>query len=186
MSRTVSLPDERIPVPDRRTRAGAATVVLAAVAFVGFGGLLGAAAAGLLALTWYVLGASYAFAVGQLGLVAAFPEVNLQVGVLEVLLFGVLLAPATEWDGRGPAPDEESDLDEGSGSGAERNLPDDLAVAVTSAFAFIGAAFWWASSQGLVGVLLASALLVGLLSLAGYGLHRYQLIALGLAGDTDE
>ena len=147
---------------DERTRLGAVGVVVAGIGLVALAGLPGVVAAVLLAVAWILLPATYAFAVGQIALVALASDGAL-VGfaAVEVGLLGVLLAPATRL--ADPVPP----------------------VALAVAWVLAGVALAWASTGAGAPLdpWLAGLALVTLTALAAYVVHRYQLVALGLVAD---
>lgn len=146
-----------------RSRLGGASVLLAASAFVLFAGALGITAAAVLLVVWYALPATYAFALGNVALAALVGSGNpIQLAVVEVGLLGVLLAPA----GRLKAPGRP------------------IVIAVLGVA--IGTGLAWAVSRGLLSFSVAGVAVVAMTGLGGYGLHRYQLVGLGLVGDTSE
>ncbi|WP_135825295.1 hypothetical protein [Halorussus ruber] len=159
-----------------RTKLGGASALLAAVALIGLteGRPLVAVLGGLAVVaSWLLLAPTSAFALGHVALAAVLPANALASGVplellaVEVGLVGMLLASATR---RG--------VDAG-GSVA-------LAVGVVLAWTFGGGALAWIAARSGLDLWLAGALVVGASGLAAYGLHRYQLVSLGLVGETDE
>lgn len=154
-----------------RTWLGSAGLLLAAGAFVAVGGVDGLLAAGLAAGGWYLLAHTYAFALGQIALVAVFsPTDAVPFALVQVGLFGVLFAPAVTGDS-GPTT-----------SGA--TAPTTIAVAALGVLAGAGAA--WASGLSAVGLPVAALGVVAGLGFAAYGLHRVQLVSLGLVEGDDE
>lgn len=169
---------ERLRFDARYARLGAASAVVASVGLVALAGLPGVVAAAALVAAWVLLPASYAFALGQVALVALAPGGGLLgVAVAEAGLLGVLLAPATTLPEPGPP------------------------VALAVAWALGGVALAWASAGGTggtagtagagtvgAGVLApwqAGFALIAVTALAAYGLHRYQLVSLGLVEADD-
>lgn len=150
--------------PEReRTQFGGVAAFAVAVALVAFGGLPGVAGAALVVGTWYLLGPTFAFAAGHVAVVSLLGEAPLlAVGGIEVGLLAVLLSPATGLDAPlGP-------------------------VLVALASLALGGGAAWATARGVVGPTLAAAALTATLLLAGYGLHRWQLVDLGLVSSADE
>lgn len=172
-----------------RTRVGAAAVLVAGLGLVAAAGLSGVAAAAVLGIAWLLLAPTYAFAVGQVAVVAfaagggpfgaaagllggASSVEVVGIVIAEVGLFGLLLAPATALaNPRGP-------------------------VALAVGWALGGGALAWISAESGLAPWLAGLVLLGATGLAAYVLHRYQIVALGLAegveridaqgGDADE
>jgi hypothetical protein len=151
------------PVGRDRTLPGGIAAVVAAGGLVALGGPTG----GLLGLAvlacWYGLGPAYAFATGQVALVAVAGDARLAVvAAAQVALFGVLVGP---------------DLATRRG----RRLAVGT-VAVTLLLGGIGyaALVTWDSVAAAAVVLLGSA---GLLS---YGLYRYELVATGQVADEGD
>ncbi|WP_255170530.1 hypothetical protein [Natrononativus amylolyticus] len=124
-------------------------------------GPLGALAGIVAVVLWATLGAPYAVAGGTVALVAAVPDGldPISVGLVGAGFLAVLLAPAVHT----PAPGRFA------------------AVTVASALGLGGLA--WAVARA--GPLwLAGAVLLGALATAAYGLHRYELVRLGLVPET--
>lgn len=141
--------------PDR-TRLGGLAAVLAAGIPTALGGPVGAVAGVALVACWYVLGPVYAFAVGTVAVAALSPAWPLEAtaGGLGAA-FAVLLAP-----------------DLASARGRR------LAAGTLLGAGTLGAVA--AASQLAWGTTWATAVvLVGPLALAGYALHRYELVATG-------
>lgn len=146
-----------------RSRLGGAGALLAAGALVLFAGAPGIAAAAAVLATWFALPATYAFALGNVALVALVGSSDLvRLAVVEAGLVVALLAPAGRLDGPG--------------------RPVALALGGVAA----GAGLAWAASRGALGTATAGLAVVAATGLGGYGLHRYQLAALGHAGDGGE
>lgn len=137
----------------------AASALLAACAVAG--GAPGALA-GLAALAvWVALGAPYAVAGGTIALAAAVLDglAPLSVALVGAGFLAVVLAPAV----RTPAPGRFA------------------AVTLASALGLGGVA--WAVAR-VAPLWVAAAALLGALGLAAYGLHRYELVRLGLVPQT--
>lgn len=159
-----------------RTRLGGASALVAAAALVAVaGGRVAIAILGALVVltAWYFLSPTYAFALGNVALVALVPEVTTatlaRVAVVEAGLLGVLLASATTFTG----PDRPAPLAVS-------------AVLLVLGWVLVGGALAWASARSLLWLPVAGGLLVALAAFAAYGLHRYQLVAVGAVGETRE
>jgi len=141
----------------RHARLGTAAVAVAGLGFAVAGGLPGIAAAVALAGSWYALPTPYAVAVGHLLLAVLLPEDPglLALVLAELGLLGVLAAAA-------PLRDETLSF-------AGRLVGCGVPLSAVAAIGF------------LVGGLPAAALSLVAAALAlGYGLHRYELLRLGL------
>jgi hypothetical protein len=164
---------ERTPPSPERTRPGGVSALAAAVALIVVADehwLVAVVGALALLTAWYLAAPPYAFAVGNLALVAALPEADLvRVGVVEVGLLGVLLASATTPDGH----DRFSSLTV-------------VGALLVLGWILIGGALAWASTRSLLDLRVAAVLLVVPTALAAYGLHRYELVELGVIGETHE
>ena len=146
---------------DRWRRADALLGSIVAVAGAEMlleGGVLGVGIAAAVAITWLGAGTPYAFVVGQVGLVVGLDGGPTTTPVAQMALVLLLIA--------------------------------DVAVGRTYAAASVAVA------TVTIGVLLfvdraaANALVAGLLMIAAagvavYGIHRYERVALGLAGDSE-
>ncbi|MFB6296223.1 MAG: hypothetical protein ABEH66_05190 [Halobacteriales archaeon] len=146
-----------------RRRIGIAAIALAGLGFLVAGGLPGIAAAVALAGSWYALPAPYAVAIGHLLLAVLLPETP---GVLALIpaelgLLGVLGAEALPRDEFFPL------------------------AALLLAFVFLLSD---AAILGfLIGGLPAAALALVAAGVAiGYGLHRYELLRLGLLDEPTD
>lgn len=146
-----------------RTRAGAATASAVAAAFVAFAGVPGIAGGATVLGAWYFLPATYAFALGHVALVALFSTADfaavlvVEAGLLALLVLG---APASE-----------------------RDRPSAVTLA---GWLLLGGGLAWASRTRELDLSLAAVTLAGATILASYGLHRYQLVALGQVGEIRE
>lgn len=148
---------------DFETLLGGASALFAAVVVAVVGGLPGMVTAVLVPVAWYALPSTYAFAVGQIGVLAVLDTGNpAALLAAQVGLLGVLLAPAVEL----------SDTEQ--------------LVAVTLAWVGVGGLAAWASTRPTVGISLAGGTLVIATALVAYGLHRYQQVSLGLVEDAHE
>lgn len=166
-----------------RTRLGGASALVAAVALVVSAGveepvaaLQGVVAAVVVLTAWYLSAPTYAFALGNVALVAVLPETAIvRMVVVEAGLLGMLLASATT-------------LDDSDHSADGPDHPAHLAVAgvvvLVLAWAIAGGALAWASAGDLLGLPVAGGLLIALTALVVYGLHRYQLVSLGVVSET--
>lgn len=134
-----------------QTRFGMVAALLTGLGFVAVAGLPGLAAATLLGTAW-VLGPTYAFALGHVALAAVRPASLAALALLEVGLFAVLLAPAVTVEN--PA----------------------VPVALTVAAAGVGGGLSWASTGGesVVTTRVAAVVLVGAFAVATYWLDRSQ------------
>lgn len=164
---------ERTPPSPERTRLGGVSALAAAVALIVVAdehwvvAVVGALA---LLAAWYLSAPPYAFAVGNLALVAALPEADLvRVAVVEVGLLGVLLASATTPDGH----DRSTTLTV-------------VGALLVLGWVLFGGALAWATTRSFLDLPVAAVLLVIPTALAAYGLHRYQLVELGVIGETHE
>jgi len=152
-------------VPAATGRDWSTLISLAAivVAFGAVAGPLGALAGIATALVGYLFGIPYALAAGHVALVASFPDGidPLPFVIVEVTFIAVLLAPVpwTESPGR------------------------ITLVAITSTLTLAGAAWLIVDSQSLY---LAAATVIVLLAIASYGLHRLELVRLGLVPDRED
>ena len=132
-------------------------VAAAAAALVLFGRELSLVAAATLVFVWVVLPVEYALAAGHVALVTVSPDptgLRLVVGAqagLGVLLVGALWTAAAS-----PT----------------------AAVGWVVAYAGLAGGIWYAAAEG--GVWLAAALLWVVLAVGAYGLHRHELVTLGL------
>ena len=164
-----------------RTRLGGASALVAAVALVvsaGVEGLVvglqGLAAAAVVVSAWYLLPPTYAFALGNVALVAVLPETAVgRMVVVEAGLLGILLASATTLDSPGQSDD--------SGHSVLSIL---VGALVVLAWTLAGGAFAWASARGDLRLSVAGGFLIALSAFAAYGLHRYQLVSLGVVDES--
>lgn len=155
-------PDPPSVDPERTLPGGLATAG-AGVALLAVGGPVGGVAALAALVCWYWLGPTYAFAVGQVGLVAVALDAPVpwlagaQAAVLAVLVAPDLTSLRDAW------------LAAGTVAG----------TALLGGLAYLALVAWdelWAAAV----VLLAAG------ALAGYGLHRYELVATGGVDVTGE
>lgn len=145
-----------------RSRAELLAALVAGGGFVLLGGLPGAASAAAVGLVWLVLPAVYAVALGHV-LVAALTiggVAPLAVLTAEFGLFAMLLTPAATL--------------------AQRETLVSMTVFVLGVFAFVFGIAFLVSEVLWIGALVL--LLVGVF--ASYGLHRYELVILGLVEET--
>lgn len=150
--------------PDNDERAAAAVLafaLLAAGAFVAFAGLRGGVAALAVLAAWLALDETYAFAVGQVGVVAFLGDASaIALGLAEVGLFGLLLVPLTAAVGLGRT------------------------VGVAVGWTAVGGLAAWAAAERLIGIPVAAAVVLAATALAAFALHRYQRVELGgVAGE---
>jgi hypothetical protein len=122
------------------------------------GGVLGVGIAAAVAVAWLVAGTPYAFVVGQVGLVVGLDGGPTTTPVTQTALVLLLIA--------------------------------DVAVGRTYAAASVAVATVTIGVLLLVDRAAANALVAGLLMVAAagvavYGIHRYERVALGLAGDSE-
>ena len=159
----VELPSVGLSVSGVGRAAGAELVLalVAAGAFVGFAGAPGVLAALAVLAAWYAFDEVYAFAVGQVGVVAFLGDASpVALGVAEAGLFGLLLVPLTASVGVGRT------------------------VAVAVGWTAVGGLAAWASAERTVGLPVAAGALLAATALAAFGLHRYQRVELGgVAGE---
>lgn len=148
------------PPSPRRLLAGALALVVALTAAFGVGGLLLAIG---LTVGWYLLPVTYAIAGGSLLVLALAPTSLSDTQLVAVVAsFLALLAVATPTDDR-PIPALAA---LGLGAGG--------LLGATWVGLAVGDAVW------------AGALVLALaFAVASYGLHRYELVQLGLVEDTD-
>ncbi|WP_435181708.1 hypothetical protein [Halorussus sp. AFM4] len=155
-------PDSRSAADaDRFSVAELALALVAAAAFVWVAGVRGALASLAVLAAWYALDETYAFAAGQVGVVAFLGDASLPaLAVAEVGLFGLLLVPLTAGAGRGRR------------------------VAAAVAWIALGGVAAWASAGRLLELPVAAGALLAATGLAAFGLHRYQRVELGgVAGE---
>ncbi|WP_226042376.1 hypothetical protein [Natrinema sp. DC36] len=154
---------DSVPAATGRDWPTGVTLAALVVAFGVVAGPLGLLAGLVTALVGYVLGPPYALAAGHVALVAVVPEGSaLSVVVLvEAAFVLVLLVPLR----RGASPGRTA------------------LVAVTSALVLAGAAWLVLDTQSIG--LAATAVLV-LLGIGAYGLHRFELVRLGLVPGSDD
>jgi len=199
---------DRSATPSEHPRLGGASALLAALALLVFPGespvvaVLGAVA---VPVAWYLLTPAYAFALGHVALAAILPGSGFAGGTdlvwiaaVEVGLVGTLLAPMVvvrgEADGRA-----DGEADGGAQGGADGGATGRLAIGpafspaldlggavVLLGWVAAGVALAWASARGTLDLPDAGGLLLVASALAAFGLHRYQLVSLGLAGDGNE
>jgi hypothetical protein len=166
---------DRFDPSNERTRLGGAGALVAAVGLLVFpGGNAAVAIVGALVVLggWYLAGPAYAFALGHLALAAMMPEGGgffqgpdlVWLVPIEVGLLGTLLASLT-----GPSRD--------------RIWVRGWILVV--GWVVVGGLLAWASAESSLGLPAAAGLLVAVFALAAYGLHRYQLVSLGLVGEGD-
>ena len=122
------------------------------------GGAFGAGVAAAVAVAWLVAGTPYAFVVGQVGLVVGLDGGPMTTPVAQTALVLLLIV--------------------------------DVAVGRTYAAASVAVATVTIGVLLLVDRAAANALVAGLLMVAAagitvYGIHRYERVALGLAGDSE-
>lgn len=166
-----------------RTQTGAATAFVVAAAFVGLAGLPGLAAGATVVAAWYFLPATYAFALGHVALAAAFPAGGLvPIAVVEVGLVALLFVSARSSErpaGQIARPGVEGERPR-IGDRSRRT------AAVAVGWLLLGGALAVASRAALLDLSVGAVLLAGATAFAIYGLHRYQLVALGRVGETRE
>lgn len=173
---------DRLAGSSQRPRLGGASALVAAVGLVGLPGesamvaVLGALA---VLIAWSLVPPTYAFALGHVALAAVLPEAAFAqwptlvwLAVVELGLLGVLLASAT-------SSEYLSDTEE-SPRGERAEI---VAGGIVLGWTLLGGALAWASVRPSLGLPATGGLLVVLTGVAAYGLHRYQLVSLGLAGD---
>lgn len=156
------------------TWLGGVGVLTVTAVLVVFGSLQGLLAAVVVAGGWFLLANTYAFALGQVALVSALPGDPVAFAVAQAGLLAVLFGPLAEGVGPWVADDRGRDAAE------SREL-----AALTAVGLLAGGVAAWVGQQSPVGLPVTGLLLVGGLALAAYGLHRYQLVALGLVGEPE-
>ncbi|WP_143423246.1 hypothetical protein [Halegenticoccus soli] len=126
------------------------------------GGAIGAGVGIALLLFGLVLSEEVLFAVAHLGLLAVFPEgpAAAQLTLVELGLVPVLVSPSLR-----------------------SQTPVRLAAATVVLFAALGAVTWEAMTW-LEEPLPVAGLLILICAAFAYGLHRYERVSLGLAGDV--
>jgi hypothetical protein len=141
-----------------RSRTSAVGVVLATAAFSVAAGPTGLLTSIAVVITWCLLSAPFAFAVGQLAFIVLFPAGSSlsQLALIEVGLLSILLGSVLRLDKPGRA-----------------------VTVIVLAFAGLGTSAW-------VGFKMADTLWPAVLTVAAsaiiavYGLHRYERVRLGL------
>ena len=124
------------------------------------GGAFGAGVAAAVAVAWLVAGTPYAFVVGQVGLVVGLDGGPTTTPVTQTALVLLLIA----------------DVAVGRTSAAASTV---LAVgAVTTAVLLL-------VGRVVPSTLQSALLMVAVAGVAAYGIHRYERVALGLAGDSE-
>ncbi|TMT87045.1 hypothetical protein E2L06_10795 [Haloterrigena sp. H1] len=154
---------ETVPAATGRDWSTVISLAAIVVAFGAVAGPLGALAGIATALVGYLFGIPYALAAGHVALVASFPDGidPLPFIIVEVTFIAVLIAPI-RWT---------------------RSPGRITLVALTSALTLAGAAWLIVDSQS---VYLAAATVIVLLAIASYGLHRLELVRLGLVPDLED
>lgn len=141
--------------PDR-SRLGGVTALLAVGALAVLGGPIGAGAGLALLAAWYVFGPLPAFAIGQVAVVALAGDWSVaSIAAAQLAVFAMLVAP-----------------DLASPHGRR------LAAATAAGATLLGAVTYGAQS-GWETTWTSAVVLGGLVALAAYGLHRYELLATG-------
>jgi hypothetical protein len=203
-------PGERARPPRGRSRLGGAGALVAAAALIVFPS--GHAAVAILGAVvvlaaWYLLAPTYAFALGHVALAAVLPEGAFAQGTglvwmaaVETGLLGILLAsPSSRAPTRfgGSESTENSSSRDDSDRDEEAHDPEEaerlagsasraaVGVGLLLGWTAVGGALAWASARSSLGLSAAGGLLVTVSALAAYGLHRYQLVSLGIVGDDD-
>lgn len=150
--------------PDSDRLLGGLGVVAATVGLVLAGGVWGVLAGFAVALAWYVLPATYAFAVGQILVVAVLSaEVPLVATVIgEAGLLAVLAGSLTTTD-----------------------EPARTVAALAVATLALGAVGWGVLRSGRPLWIVAVAIAV-VATTTAYGLHRYERVRLGLVEDDTQ
>ena len=148
---------------DRWRRADALLGSIVAVAGAEMlleGGVLGVGIAAAVAVTWLGAGTPYAFVVGQIGLVVGLDGGPTTTPVAQTALVLLLIA----------------DVAVGRTSAA---APTVLAVGTvtTAVLLLVG--------RVVPSTLQSALLMVAVAGVAAYGIHRYERVALGLAGDSE-
>lgn len=170
-----------VPSGTERTRLGDAAATVVAVAFIAIAGPPGLVTAVAVLGCWLLLGPSYAFALGQLGVASLLSDASvLELAAVEVGLVGVVLAAAAEVNQyqRGLAASE-------SGSGVASSFAVGP-VLLALAWLLASGAIAWAADRALVRLSVAGLSLVAATGLVAYGLHRHHLVSLGKVGDARE
>ncbi|WP_115863970.1 hypothetical protein [Halorussus litoreus] len=197
---------DRSATPSEHPRLGGASALVAALALLVFPGespvvaVLGAVA---VPVAWYLLTPAYAFALGHVTLAAILPAGALAGGTnlvwiaaVEAGLVGMLLAPVLKRE----RPDESAGLG-GEGADEVAETPEEGAdefggrfdggldlggAVVLLGWVAAGVGLAWASTRGSLALSTAGGLLLGASALVAFGLHRYQLVSLGVVGGDDE
>lgn len=145
-----------------RSRSEVIAMLLAGAGFVALGGLPGVASAVGIGTVWLLLPSVYAVAIGY-GLLAAFTidgSVSLDALITGIGLFAILLAPAV-------------------GLYRRETLVSVIVFAMVTLFLVFGIAFATTDTLWSAALALAVTWVV-----AAYGVHRYELMILGLAGGS--
>ncbi|MFB1066373.1 hypothetical protein [Natrinema sp. H-ect4] len=156
----MSVQIDAIPATAGRDWLTGAALIALIVTFGIVAGPLGVLAGIATAIVGYLLGPPYALAAGHVALVASIPgELTLlSIGLVEAAFMAVLLAPIRR-----------------------STRPVHIAlVAITTGFALAGIVWLTSDSQPLW---LAAMLVLTLIAIALYGLHRLELVKLGLVSD---
>lgn len=168
-----AIESEQSRVSGSRTRIGGAGALLAAGALVAFAGVPGILAGLAVAVGWYLAGGPVAFAVGQVAVAVLLSGGGLApLAVAEAGLFGVLFAP-------------ESESEPGRQRFGRFRQPG-LSAVFAVGWVVVAVALAWLSARSAVGLGVATVALSAAIGATAYGLHRYQLVALGLAEGSDE
>lgn len=166
MSRRVRPVTQWFDTPPRTpTASSLAGVLVAAVAFAGFGSSPGLIAAVTLLAAWLALPAEYVFAVGQV-MIAAVVSGSVDPRLLVGAQTGLALLLAA------------SIRDATNGARA--------LVVWIALYAVAGLAVLSATRQGDFKIWQVALALWVVAVIAAYGLHRHEIVALGLTGGDDE
>lgn len=154
---------ETVPATPGRDWPTGVSLALLVVAFGIVAGPLGVLAGITTAVVGYALGTPYALAAGHVALVAAVPNGidPLSFVIVEAAFVAVLLAPMRRTASPGRI----------------------ALVAVISAIALAGTAWLVVDSQS---IWVAATAVLALLAIGAYGLHRLELVRLGLVPETDD
>lgn len=145
-----------------RSRIAAGAVVIAALGLALLGGVVGVLAGVATLVVWWYTPGPYAVGVGQFGLVAVAPaDALFPILVVELALLGVLVGPDVE-------------AERGQVNAPARVAP--ATVGITSVLGLIALGALWTVEAVWSGALV----LVLTAVLAGYAVHRYELVALGM------
>ena len=184
--------DHQRATASERTRLGGSSALLATVALVGLtdGRPFVAIAGGVAILvSWSLLGPTEAFAFGHVALAAVVPAdalagrtIPVELVVIEIGLVGMLVASAVARGASGVGLVGDSGGRD-SGHSVKRAA---VEIGLVLAWTLAGGAVAVAVTRSALDLWIAGVSVVVVSALTAYGLHRSQLVSLGLVGDDDE